>query len=134
MITRVNHIGIAVRSLEEQMAFYRDILKLEFEGIETVEEQKVRLAVFRVGDVRIELLEPTDESSTISKFIEKRGEGLHHIAYETDHIENEIENFKQSDIQMINEIPQFGAHHTSIVFLHPRSTGKVLTEICQQKK
>lgn len=133
MITQINHIGIAVNSLDEQIGFYRDILKLDFEGIEEVPDQMVRVAMFKVGEVRIELLESTEEESPIAKFIQKKGEGIHHIAYETDHIEEEIITLKNSDIQMIDENPKPGAHNTNIAFLHPRSSGKVLTEICQHK-
>ncbi|MEJ2052941.1 MAG: methylmalonyl-CoA epimerase [Calditrichaceae bacterium] len=133
MITQLNHIGIAVRSLEEHIEFYRDVLKLKFEGIETIPDQKVRTAIFKAGDVRIELLEPTDTGSPVNKFLDKKGEGLHHIAYQTDNIENEIKELKQSNIKMIDESPKPGAHNTSIAFLHPHSTGRVLTEICQHK-
>ncbi|HES59605.1 MAG TPA: methylmalonyl-CoA epimerase, partial [Caldithrix sp.] len=83
MITKINHIGIAVNSLDEQIGFYRDVLNLDFEGIEAVHDQMVRAALFKVGEVRIELLEPTSPESPIAKFIEKKGEGMHHIAYET---------------------------------------------------
>ena len=90
MINKINHIAIAVRSLEEHIPFYRDVLRLEYRGTELVEDQKVRLAVFGVGEVQIELLEPTEPESTISAFIEKRGEGMHHISYQVDDIEKQI--------------------------------------------
>ena len=131
MITQINHIGIAVNSLKNQIPFYRDILKLEFEGIEEVPDQKVRVAMFKVGAVRIELLEPTHNESPIAKFIEKKGEGMHHIAYETDNIENELNEITNSNIEMIDKNPRLGAHNTRIAFIHPRSSGKVLSEICQ---
>lgn len=133
MITQINHIGIAVNSLDEQIGIYRDVLKLEFEGIEEVPDQMVRVAIFKVGEVRIELLEPTSSESPITKFLEKKGEGMHHIAYETNHIQNEIDRLNKAEIQMIDESPKPGAHNTLIAFLHPRSSGKVLTEICQHK-
>ena len=133
MITQINHIGIAVNSLDEQIIFYRDILKLEFEGIEEVSEQMVRIAIFKIGEVRIELLEPTNSESPVAKFLKKKGEGIHHIAYETDHIKNEIIGLKKAEIRMIDENPRAGAHNTQIAFIHPRSSGKVLIEICQQK-
>ena len=131
MITQINHIGIAVNSLKNQIPFYRDILKLEFEGIEEVPDKKVRVAMFKVGAVRIELLEPTHNESPIAKFIEKKGEGMHHIAYETDNIENELNEITNSNIEMIDKNPRLGAHNTRIAFIHPRSSGKVLSEICQ---
>lgn len=133
MITQINHIGIAVNSLDEQIGFYRDILKLEFEGIEEVPDQMVRVAIFKIGEIRIELLEPTNHESPIAKFLEKKGDGMHHIAYETDHIKNEINSLKKTGIRMIDEHPKTGTHNTQIAFIHPRSSGKVLTEICQHK-
>ena len=133
MITKINHIGIAVNSLDEQIRFYRDVLKLEFEGIEEVSDQMVRVAMFKVGEVRIELLEPTSQDSPIAKFLVKKGEGIHHIAYETDQIYNEINGLKKAGIQMIDEDPKKGAHDTQIVFIHPKSSNKVLTEICQHR-
>ncbi|MDD5764931.1 MAG: methylmalonyl-CoA epimerase [Candidatus Marinimicrobia bacterium] len=131
MITQIDHIGIAVSGLEQQIPFYRDILRFEFIGIEDVPEQKVRTAIFRIGETRIELLEPTSPGSPIAKFIEKRGEGLHHIAYRSDGIEKEIAFFKGKNISMIDELPRNGVHGSKIAFLHPKSSGKVLTEICQ---
>ena len=133
MITQINHIGIAVQSLDDQIAFYRDILKLEFEGIEEVPDQMVRVAMFKVGEVRIELLEPTSVDSPIAKFLKIKGVGMHHIAYQTDDIEKEISGLKETKVQMIDENPRPGAYNNSIAFLHPRSSGKVLTEICQHK-
>ena len=131
MISKINHIGIAVKSLAEQIPFYRDVLQLELEDTEEVPDQKVKVAMFKVGEVRIELLEPTGESSPIAQFIAKRGEGMHHIAYHTNDIEQEIKSAREKGIQMIDKEPRTGAHDTKIAFMHPRSTGKVLTEICQ---
>ena len=131
MITQINHIGIAVKSLDEHIPFYRDILKMPFEGTEEVHDQKVRVAMFRIGEVRIELLEPTSDESPIAKFIEKRGEGMHHIAYQTDDVKKQIEEMRDNNIQMIDYEARSGAHGTQIAFLHPKSSGKVLTEICQ---
>jgi len=131
MITQINHIGIAVKSLDEHIPFYRDILKMPFDGIEEVHDQKVRVAMFRVGEVRIELLEPTSDESPIAKFIEKKGEGMHHIAYQTDDVKKQIEEMRDNNIQMIDHEARSGAHGTQIAFLHPKSSGKVLTEICQ---
>ncbi|HDP68830.1 MAG TPA: methylmalonyl-CoA epimerase [Candidatus Marinimicrobia bacterium] len=131
MITNINHIGIAVTKLADQIPFYRDILQLQFKGTEEVPDQKVRVAMFRVGEVQIELLEPTSPDSPIAKFIEKRGEGIHHIAYQSDDIESDIQAFITKNIRMVDEQPRSGAHGTRIAFLHPNSSGKVLTEICQ---
>lgn len=134
MIKKINHIGIAVSSLEEHIPFYRDILQMEFIDTEEVTDQKVKTAIFRLGETKIELLEPTSPDSTIAKFIEKRGEGLHHIAYQTDDIEKELQFLKEHEIALIDAIPRVGAHHTRIAFLHPKSSGKVLTEICEENK
>jgi methylmalonyl-CoA/ethylmalonyl-CoA epimerase len=131
VINKINHIAIAVRSLEEHIPFYRDVLRLEYRGTELVEDQKVRLAVFGVGEVQIELLEPTEPESTISAFIEKRGEGMHHISYQVDDIEKQIAELKQKQVRMIDETPRSGAHGSRIAFLHPKSSAKVLTELTQ---
>jgi len=133
MISKINHIGIAVKSLEEQIPFYRDILQLEFEGTEEVPDQKVKVAMFRIGEIRMELLEPTDANSPIAKFIDRKGQGLHHIAYDTNNIKEEINKAQEKGIRMIDKTPRDGAHNTRIAFMHPKSTGKVLTEICQKK-
>ena len=133
MITQINHLGIAVTTLTEHISFYRDILKLEFQGIEEIPDQKVRTAIFKIGEVKIELLEPTSAASPIAKFIEKRGEGLHHIAYQSDDIKGEIKRFIAENIQMIDGQAKKGAHGSLIAFIHPHSSGKVLTEICQLK-
>ncbi len=131
MIEQINHIAIAVRALEKHIPFYRDVLKLEFRGTEVVEDQKVRLAVFRVGEVNIEILEPTAADSPIYTFIEKRGEGMHHISYQVDDIEEQIAELKNKQIRMIDETPRSGAHGSRIAFLHPKSSANVLTELTQ---
>lgn len=134
MIEKINHIGIAVSSLEEHIPFYRDVLGLEFCGTEVVPEQKVKVAMFSVGEVKIELLEPSSDESPIARFIEKKGEGMHHIAYQTDDIEKEILGFTAKEMRMIDETPRDGAHGSKIAFIHPKSSAKVLTEICQVKE
>jgi methylmalonyl-CoA/ethylmalonyl-CoA epimerase len=131
MIKKINHIGIAVNSLEAQVPFYRDILGLESLGTEEVPDQMVKVAMFAVGEVKIELLEPSSKESPIAKFLEKKGDGIHHIAYETDGIVSEIKHMENSDIQMLDKTPRDGVHGTKIAFLHPKSSGRVLTEICQ---
>jgi methylmalonyl-CoA/ethylmalonyl-CoA epimerase len=131
MIKQVDHIGIAVHSLEDHIPFYRDILGLKFLGIETVEDQKVRTAIFQVGQTRIELLEPTADDSPISGFLQKRGEGMHHIAFRSDHLEDELQKLKANGIRLIDEHPRPGAHNNRIAFIHPKFSGKVLTELCE---
>ena len=130
-VKALNHIGIAVRSIEEQRPFYGEALGAQFEHIEEVPSQKVRVAFFRVGDVRLELLEPTDPESPVAKFLEKRGEGLHHMAFTVDNIQARINELKEAGLRMIDETPRPGAHHMQIAFLHPKSSHGVLTELCE---
>lgn len=134
MLKKINHIGIAVTSLEAQIPFYRDVLGFKSLGSSEVTNQKVKVAMFEIGEVKIELLEPTSPDSPIAKFLEKKGDGIHHIAYETDGIVSEIKHMEDSDIQMLDKTPRDGAHETKIAFLHPKSSGRVLTEICQPGK
>ena len=102
-----------------------------YEGVEEVADQKVRVGFFRVGDVRLELLEPSDPSSTIAAFIAKKGEGLHHVAYTVEDLEARIGELKQTGVRMIDESPRPGAHHTRIAFVHPKSSRGILTELCE---
>jgi len=133
-VKAINHIGIAVSSINEQKPFYERIGAI-YEGEEIVEDQKVKVAFFRVGppggEVRLELLEPTDPSSTVAVFIEKRGQGLHHVAYTVDDLESRIAELQNEGVRMIDTTPRNGAHDTRIAFLHPKSSGGVLTEMCQ---
>lgn len=131
MLTKINHIGIAVKSLEETIPFYRDNLSMAFAGIEEVAEQKVRVAMLQVGESKIELLEPTSEDSPVAKFMEKNGSGIHHIAYEVDDVAVAIEKLLADGLRMIDEKPRAGAHGTQIAFIHPKSSNSVLTELCQ---
>ena len=130
-VQAVNHIGIAVRSIDTQRAFYEGTLGAVFEGVEDVPSQKVRVAFFRVHDVRLELLEPTDPASTVAAFLEKRGEGLHHVAFTVEGIEDRIAELKQAGVRMIDDAPRPGAHHMRVAFVHPKSTFGVLTELCE---
>lgn len=127
----INHIGIAVRSIESQRDFYEKVIGAVFEGVEVVPEQKVRVGFFRVGSVRLELLEPTDPSSTVAGFIEKRGEGLHHVAYTVKDIDQCLQSLRNQGIRLINDMPRIGAHHMRIAFIHPKSSYGVLTELCE---
>jgi methylmalonyl-CoA/ethylmalonyl-CoA epimerase len=130
-VKAINHIGIAVRSIEDQRSFYEGVLGAEFEGLEDVPSQKVRVGFFRVNDVRLELLEPTDPSSTIATFLEKRGEGLHHLAFTVENIQSRIAELQEQGLRMIDQTPRPGAHHMQIAFVHPKSTFGVLTELCE---
>ena len=131
MTEKINHIGIAVKNLENAIPLYRDQLGMEFEGTEEVAEQKVKVAFLKIGESRIELLEPTAPDSPVAKFLEKNGEGIHHMAYEVADIEATLAELKQKEVRLIDEKPRHGAHGSLIAFLHPKATGGVLTEICQ---
>ncbi len=131
----VNHLGIAVKSLAAQRAFYEGILGARFEGEEVVPEQRVKVAFYALGGpdspVRLELLEPTSPDSPIAAFIEKRGEGLHHVAYTVDDLPARLAALKAGGVRLIDEAPRAGAHHTRIAFLHPKASMGVLTELCE---
>ena len=129
MVKKVDHIGIAVKNLEETLKFYEGALGLKCGGTEVVEEQKVKVAFLPIGDTEIELLESTDEQGPISRYIEKKGEGIQHMAYRVDNIEKAIEEMKAKGIRMIDEKPRYGAGGAKIAFLHPKSTYGVLIEL-----
>ena len=133
MIKKVDHIGIAVRSLEEALPFYTDILKLPLLGVEEVESEMLKVAFLKAGDTKLELLEPTSPVSAVAKFIEQRGEGLHHVALGVDSIQDRINEMKEKGISMLNDVPKLGAGGAKIAFMHPKSTGKVLYEFCERK-
>lgn len=133
MIKKVDHIGIAVQNLEETLQFYTETLGIELQGIETVEEQKVKVAFLPVGDTEIELLESTEPDGPIAKFIEKKGEGIQHIALRVDNIELAIEEMKAKGIKMIDEKPRYGAGGAKIAFCHPKSTKGVLVELTERE-
>lgn len=127
----LNHIGIAVRSIDAQKDYYINTLGAVFEGVEEVPDQKVKVGFFRVGDVRLELLEPSDPTSTVQSFIDKKGEGLHHVAFTVEGLPDRIAQLKTDGLRMIDESPRKGAHHMNIAFIHPKSTFGVLTELCE---
>lgn len=131
MTKKINHIGIAVKNIETSTPFYRDVLGMNFEGTEEVAEQKVRVAFLQIGESRIELLEPTAPDSPVAKFLEKNGEGIHHIAYEVDNLEATLAELLAKGVRLIDQTPRKGAHGASIAFVHPKASGGVLTEICQ---
>lgn len=131
-VLKVDHIGIAVKNLDETLKFYTDALGLEVEGTETVEEQKVKVAFLPVGDTEVELLESTSPDGPIAKFIEKKGEGIQHIAFKVENIEEAIKHMKEKGFRMIDEKPRYGAGGAKIAFCHPKSTYGVLLELCQR--
>ncbi len=132
MVTKIDHIGIAVKDLKEALKFYEDVLGIKLEGTEVIEDQKVKTAFLPIGDTEIELLESTEEGGPIDKFIEKRGEGIQHIAYRVENIEKAIEKMKKNGIRMIDEKPRYGAGGAKIAFAHPKSTFGVLIEVCER--
>lgn len=133
MIQQIDHLGIAVRSLEESKAYYEDALGLSCEHEEEVASQKVRTAFFNCGEVHLELLEPTAPDSPIAKFLEKNGEGIHHIALRTSDIEGQLSKAETAGVKLIHEVPIEGAGNKWVAFLHPKSTHGVLTEFCAKK-
>ncbi len=132
-LTQIEHIGIATPSLEEAIPYYENVLGLKCYNIEVVEDQKVKTAFFRIGEVKLELLEPTSEDSTIAKFIEKNGGrgGVHHIAFKTKDVAACLADASAKDVRLIDAAPRKGAEGLNIAFLHPKSTHGVLTEICE---
>jgi len=128
---KINHIGIATNGIDEALKFWADSLGLENVHTETVEDQKVRVAMLPLGDSRIELLEPTSDDSPISKFLEKRGGGIHHIAVEVDDIGESLKKLKDKGMRLIDESPRLGAEGCLVAFVHPASAGGVLLELVQ---
>lgn len=130
-ISHIEHLGIAVKSIEDSLPYYEGVLGLKCYNIEVVEDQKVKTAFFKVGQTKIELLEPTSPDSTIAKFIEKKGEGIHHIAFSVDSVASSLAEAESKGVQLIDKAPRPGAEGLNIAFLHPKSTCGVLTEFCE---
>ena len=130
MLKKIDHLGIAVNSIEEARQFYENVLGLECEKIEEVSSQKVRTAFFRIGEVHIELLEPTSDESPIAKFLKSRGEGIHHVSYKSNDIKGELDKAAAAGCRLIHAEPITGAGGKQVAFLHPGSTHGVLTEYC----
>ena len=130
-ITHIEHIGIAVNSLDQAIPYYEKVLGLKCYSIEEVKDQKVKTAFFMVGQTKIELLESTDPEGPIGKFIEKKGEGIHHLAFAVKDIQSALNHVKNNDVKLIDENPRKGAEGLDIGFLHPKSTFGVLTEFCE---
>ncbi|OLS26174.1 MAG: hypothetical protein ThorAB25_21640 [Candidatus Thorarchaeota archaeon AB_25] len=132
-VEKIDHIGIAVESIEKWIGFYKDVLGLEYDGSEEVVEQKVRVAFLKIGESRIELLEPTSDDSPIAKFLEKRGGGIHHIAVKVDDIDAALARHHEVGARLIDNEPRIGAHNMRIAFIHPKASGGVLLELCEEK-
>jgi len=132
MITRLDHISIAVHSIEDTLPIYTQLLGLKLEKLEDAKQHRIKAALLAVGETNIELIEPLDKESPISKFLEKRGQGIHHIAFKVDNIEKALDELKAKGVVLIDKKPRIGFEGGKIVFLHPKSTGNVLIELCQK--
>ena len=131
-ISHIEHLGIAVKSLEAAIPYYEEVLGLKCYAIEEVADQKVKTAFFKVGQTKLELLEPTAEDSPIAKFLEKKGEGIHHLAFATDGVANALAEVEAKGVRLIDKAPRKGAEGLNIAFVHPKSTIGVLTELCEK--
>jgi methylmalonyl-CoA/ethylmalonyl-CoA epimerase len=132
-ISHIEHLGIAVNSLDEAIPYYESILGVKCYAIEEVRDQKVKTAFFQIGQTKIELLESTDPEGPIGKFLEKRGQGIHHMAFAVEGIEESLDELAEKGVQLIDKKPRKGAEGLDIAFLHPKSTFGVLTELCENK-
>lgn len=131
-ISHIEHLGIAVESIEEALPYYENVLGLKCYNIETVEDQKVKTAFLKVGEVKLELLEPTSPGSAVAKFLEKKGPGIHHLAFcIEDGVANALNEAETAGIRLIDKAPRKGAENLNIAFLHPKSTQGILTELCE---
>lgn len=131
-VLKIDHLGIAVNSIDDGKNFWTDVLGLTFEGTETVAEQKVTTAFFPVGDSEVELLESTAPDGPVAKYIEKRGQGIQHVAFRVANIEEALAELKAKGVQLIDQTPRIGAGGAKIAFLHPKATQGVLVELCQR--
>ena len=133
MFKKIEHIGVAVKNIKDSLHIFQYIMGMECSGIEEVAEQKVKTACLPVGESKIELLESTSPEGTIAKYIEKRGEGIHHIALEVDDLNAVLTDLKKKGVELIDREPRYGVGGTKIAFLHPKSTNGVLIELCEHK-
>ncbi len=131
-ILKIDHLGVAVNSIDEGKNFWTDVIGLEFEGSETVAEQKVTTAFFPVGESEVELLESTAPDGPVARFIDKKGTGFQHVAFRVEDIDAALDELKEKDIQLIDQTPRIGAGGARIAFLHPKATGGILVELCER--
>jgi methylmalonyl-CoA/ethylmalonyl-CoA epimerase len=134
MIKKINHIAIAVNNLEEAAGFYQTVMGLTLSGIEVVTAQKTKVGFFKIGESNIELVQPAEPDSPLVKFLETKGQGIHHICLEVDDIEAEVKAFLEKGATMVDQKPRPGAHNTRVAFVHPKSSGGVLIELCEFPK
>jgi methylmalonyl-CoA/ethylmalonyl-CoA epimerase len=131
-MVKIDHIGVAVKSIRDALKLYSDLLGIEPLGEEVVEERGIKVCFIRIGETKVELLQPVREDSEISKYLEKKGEGLHHVAYHVDNLKEMISKAKDIGLKPLSDEPKAGAHNTLVAFLHPKTTNGVLTELVQQ--
>ena len=131
MIKKINHIAIAVNNLEEAARFYQTVMGLTLSGVEVVTAQKTRVGFFKIGESNIELVQPAEPDSPLVKFLETKGQGIHHICLEVEDVEAEVKAFLEKGATMVDQKPRPGAHNTKVAFVHPKSSGGVLIELCE---
>ena len=131
-LSYIEHIGIAVKNLDESIKFYEKVFGLKCYAVEEVKDQKVKTAFFKIGETKIELLESTEPDGPISKFIEKKGEGIQHVAFRVENLEEALAELKEKGIQLIDQVPRKGAGGAKIAFLHPKATSGVLVVLCER--
>jgi len=134
MIKKINHIAIAVNNLEEAARFYQTVMGLTLSGVEVVTAQKTRVGFFKIGESNIELVQPAEPDSPLVKFLETKGQGIHHICLEVEDVEAEVKAFLEKGATMVDQKPRPGAHNTKVAFVHPKSSGGVLIELCEYPK
>ena len=134
MIKKINHIAVAVKDLEETAKFYQDMLGLSLSGVEVVANQKTKAGFFKIGESNIELVQPTEADSPLVKFLETKGQGIHHVCFEVDDVEAEIKALLEKGAVLVDQIPRPGAHQTRVAFIHPKSSSGVLIELCELPK
>ena len=134
MIKKINHIAIAVNSIEETAQFYENALGLQLSGVEVVSAQKTRAGFFKIGESNIELVQPSEPDSPLVKFLESKGQGIHHICLEVEDVASEVKALLEKGAKMVDQQPRPGAHQTKVAFIHPKSSGGVLIELCELPK
>ena len=134
MLKKINHIAIAVNNIEEAAKFYQDVMGLTLSGVEVVIPQKTRVGFFKIGESNIELVQPAEPDSPLVKFLETKGQGIHHICFEVDDVESEVKAFIEKGATMIDQKPRPGAHDTKVAFVHPKSSNGILIELCELPK
>jgi len=134
MLKKINHIAIAVSDIEESAKFYQNVLGLSLSDVEVVPAQKTRAGFFRIGEMNIELVQPSEPDSPLVKFLETKGQGIHHICFEVDDVEAEVNAFLEKGATMVDQKPRPGAHQTKVAFIHPKSSSGVLIELCELPK